>query len=130
MEPFFLENTLVFIRTKKPIVYVVGDVVWCRRGNTTFIHRVIRVDGTKLFVKGDGRNKADGWIDSAHILGKAISFMRGGKTISLTTRGAQRINTLMAYISRITQARPYMLSLLQVVGSITLTRKIIRRIIT
>lgn len=77
-----------FIRSEDTVVLVplgearlrLGDVVLLDAGRRgLMLHRVVRVEGDRYLIKGDGNPVPDGWFGREAVLARAVALERPGR---------------------------------------------------
>lgn len=83
MQPLLYTKDSVTI--KRADTYKKKDVVLFRRVDGSFVlHRIIKIKNDMVFTEGDSLSGKDEPINKEQILGKAIAFIRKGKTLKVT----------------------------------------------
>ena len=79
-------SMLPFIRGEKDLVVLdkpgslsVGDIVLFRIGDRYIMHRIIRMDGNRLEIRGDGVYASTEKVAVDSVCGKAVKILRAGK---------------------------------------------------
>ena len=84
MEPTISIDDLVFV--KKATNIKVGDIILFKSGNSSVIHRIIKIEDNVVITKGDANNVEDDPIDINNVSGIYIGKIPGfGKVIKVLT---------------------------------------------
>ena len=104
MQPNILDGDLVEIAPLLGEKLRRGDIALTRTEDGFVLHRVVECDdaGDAIVTRGDAGLEDDG--PSAAVLGRAVAVERGGKRISVGTRGAQMIQALRREALRFARA--------------------------
>jgi len=103
MWPFVKQGEKLIIK-KFPIEDLkIGDLILYQRNNQKVCHRLIKkkeINGRYLiFVRGDNSTVSAELITEQMFLGKAISILRKGKMINLTSSKQRLINWLIVFLA-------------------------------
>ncbi len=110
MYPSIREGELITVEPVVPSDVKLGDIVLYRSQRGVIAHRVVgsslaqsSVLGPHYFVKGDASLSCDKPVEARQILGRVASVERGGRAISLASRGAKmwhRTRRLASHLKR------------------------------
>lgn len=84
MWPFLRDGFTVEIKQYRQ--YNIGDIIIFDQSHQQILHRIIKKNGSKIMVKGDNNHFIDQCTDTSSILGKAISYNNGKRTVSLNRK--------------------------------------------
>ena len=84
MEPNIHINDLIIIKNRSD--YTINDIVTFKSNKSLVTHRIVRIDGEKIYTKGDSNNTEDEPITKDKIRGKVVFKLRGiGKVLEIIT---------------------------------------------
>ncbi len=83
MHPFIRNGDIVKVAPVANGFADVGDVLACELPVSAkfVVHRVVRKNGDRLLVQGDGSPEPDGWITRENILGRIENVERDGRAV-------------------------------------------------
>jgi len=110
MYPSIREGELITVEPVVPSDVKLGDIVLYRSQRGLIAHRVVgsspaqsSVLGPHYFLRGDASLSCDKPVEARQILGRVASVERGGRAISLASRGAKmwhRTRRLASHLKR------------------------------
>lgn len=73
------------VTVKRADTYRKKDVVLFRRLDGSFVlHRIVKIKGDTVYTQGDSLFSEDSPIETSQILGKAVAFLKKGRTVKIT----------------------------------------------
>jgi ribosomal protein S18 acetylase RimI-like enzyme len=80
-----------------------GGIILFKKGESLYMHRVIRIGKDGFITKGDMSFGDDGLVTTSDVLARVISVERGGRLISLSSRPSRLAGAIAAEMSVIMQ---------------------------
>jgi len=76
-----------------------GDIVVIKTGRDLLTHRLVQMGASQWYTKGDNCAAPDAPVPPARVLGRVTALIREDREISLQTRGWQRYNSWLGWLS-------------------------------
>ena len=73
-----------------------GDVALVSQGETLVLHRVVRMRGDQLLLKGDANRQVDGWVEKKCVMGRVEPRLGDGLVAWLSMLPGRPITILAA----------------------------------
>lgn len=97
MEPELSIDDVILVVAQKD--YKVNDVVVYQDGSIMVVHRIIRIEGTRVITQGDANNAEDAAIEMADIKGRVVTHWDGlGFTVRMLKKPTVSLSLLAAAI--------------------------------
>jgi hypothetical protein len=97
MYPMIPDGTQVLVAPLAPTARLkIGQVVFARTGQSYLLHRVLKVAGDKVLLKGDWNRAQDGWFARDLLIGWAVCLWRNGERFPLEGCVARRAGLVVS----------------------------------
>jgi hypothetical protein len=97
MSPMLVDQDILLVTLAKPDNLNCGDIV-VRWNQQLVSHRVISIDNSRIFTKGDSRYWLDSNYHAADIIGKVRGIVRTGQRVDMDSIRWRIINRAIGYI--------------------------------
>lgn len=99
MVPFLCPGDFIRVQPVEAVQLKPGMILSFQRERGLITHRLVRVQGDHLYLKGDARHHLDPMIVIQDVVGQAVEIQRGGRWMALPQTGWSRSSALVAGFS-------------------------------